>query len=69
MYTNIPTLELANIIKNILNNDYHTSKEEKKELLYILDTIFDLIINFSNEMRDNGSPHLCYISGNIHTTF
>jgi hypothetical protein len=35
MYTNLPTMELKNIIKNILNNDHYTNKEEKEELLYI----------------------------------
>jgi hypothetical protein len=39
MYTNIPISKLKNIITNILNKDRQTSKEEKEELLYILDMI------------------------------
>jgi hypothetical protein len=34
MYTNIPTMELKKIRKNILNSDHYTSKEEKEEYIY-----------------------------------
>jgi sulfur relay (sulfurtransferase) DsrF/TusC family protein len=41
MYTNIPTSELKNIIKTVLNNDHYMSKEEKEELLYKLNMILE----------------------------
>jgi hypothetical protein len=41
IYTNIPTTELKNIIKNTLIYDHHTSKEEKQELLNMLDIILE----------------------------
>lgn len=41
MYTNIPTSELVNIIRNILNSDYSTSKEEKDELVNLVNMILE----------------------------
>jgi hypothetical protein len=57
MYTNIPTYELKNIIENIIYNNHYTSKEQKEELLYILDTILEQnYLPFNNQyykqMRD-----------------
>jgi hypothetical protein len=53
MYTNIPTHELKNIIENILNNNHYISKEEKEELLDVLDMIrYNSTTNFINKMRD-----------------
>jgi hypothetical protein len=50
MYTNIPTSELKSITTNILNNDHYTSKEEKEELLYILDMILKQnYLQFNNQ--------------------
>jgi uncharacterized Rossmann fold enzyme len=49
MYTNIPTNKLKEIITNILN-DYHTNKEEKEELLNILDMILEQnYVQFNNQ--------------------
>jgi hypothetical protein len=43
-------MELKNIIKNILNNNHYTSKEEKEELLYILDMILEQkYLQFNNQ--------------------
>jgi hypothetical protein len=50
MYTNIPTTEINNIIKNILNNEHYTSKEEKEELLHILSMILKQnYLQFNNQ--------------------
>jgi hypothetical protein len=50
MYTNILTNELKYIITNISNNDHYTSKEEKEELLYILDMILKQnYLQFNNQ--------------------
>jgi hypothetical protein len=54
MYTNIPTSELKNIIKNILNSDHYVSKDEKEELSRLLNifsnrTISNSTVNFSND--------------------
>jgi hypothetical protein len=41
MYTNIPITELKNIIKEILDNDDHTSEHKKHELIILLNSILE----------------------------
>jgi hypothetical protein len=41
MYTNIPTLELKNIIKNIIDQNHNMSNAEKDELLNLLNLILE----------------------------
>jgi hypothetical protein len=75
MYTNIPTPELVNVIKNIMNCDYSTNMDEKDELVNLVNKILEQnYFHFNNQFfKQNedlamGAPHFCYISRNIHTT-
>jgi hypothetical protein len=49
MYTNIPIMEVKNIIKDVLNRDYYTKQEDKYELLNLTNTILEQnFIQFNN---------------------
>jgi hypothetical protein len=39
MYTNIPIIEVKNIIKDVLDRDYCTKHEDKHELLNLINII------------------------------
>jgi hypothetical protein len=41
MYTNIPTVEVKQIIKDILDRDYHTKLDDKRELLGLINVILE----------------------------
>jgi hypothetical protein len=53
MYTNILTKELKEIIIDMPNNDHHTNKKEKEELLNILDIILEQnYLQFNNQVYE-----------------
>jgi hypothetical protein len=49
MYTNIPIMEVTNIIKDVLDRDYYTKQDNKYELLNLTNTILEQnYIQFNN---------------------
>jgi hypothetical protein len=52
MYTDIPTHEAQNIVKNIIDKNYNISQEMQVEITNILNTIFE-----QNFIEHNGKWH------------
>jgi hypothetical protein len=51
MYTKIPTMELKSIIKDILNNEPHITKEEREELVHLVSTTLQTL-----QQQNEGLP-------------
>jgi hypothetical protein len=41
MYTNIPIMEVENIIRDVLDRNYYTKQEDKYELLNLINIILE----------------------------
>jgi hypothetical protein len=50
MYTNIPKIDTINIINSILEGNKETNRSTQKEIVYLLQTVWNrIILNFTQQ--------------------